>query len=59
MCIRDSVCTGLTDDLTQTPDDYRGTLLMAKTLGLPMLCANPDIVVHWGDKLLYLSLIHI
>jgi HAD superfamily hydrolase (TIGR01459 family) len=47
------VCTGLTDDLTQTPDDYRGTLLMAKTLGLPMLCANPDIVVHWGDKLLY------
>lgn len=47
------VCTGLTDDLTQTPDDYRGILLMAKTLGLPMLCANPDIVVHWGDKLLY------
>ncbi|OZA03082.1 MAG: HAD family hydrolase [Rhodobacterales bacterium 17-64-5] len=47
------VVTGLADDLTETPDDYRATLLLAKTLGLPMLCANPDIIVHWGDKLLY------
>lgn len=47
------ICTGLADDLNETPDDYRATLLMAKNLGLPMLCANPDIVVHWGDKLLY------
>lgn len=47
------VCTGLADDLTETPADYRARLLMAKTMGLPMLCANPDLVVHWGDKLLY------
>lgn len=47
------VCTGLADDLTETPEDYRATLLMAKTLGLPMLCANPDIVVDMGDKRLY------
>jgi HAD superfamily hydrolase (TIGR01459 family) len=47
------VCTGLADDLTETPDDYRAALLMAKTLGLPMLCANPDIVVDMGDKRLY------
>ncbi|WP_426032811.1 TIGR01459 family HAD-type hydrolase [Cypionkella sp. TWP1-2-1b2] len=47
------VVTGLVDDLTETPDDYRATLLLAKNLGLPMLCANPDIIVHWGDKLLY------
>ena len=65
------VCTGLADDLTETPDDYRAALLMGKTLGLPMLCANPDIVVDMGDKRLYcagalaqayeemLSLIHI
>lgn len=46
-------CTGLRDDLTETPADYRAELLMGKTLGLPMLCANPDIVVHYGDKLLY------
>ena len=47
------VCTGLFDDLTETPDDYRATLLLAKTTGLPMLCANPDIVVDLGDKRLY------
>ncbi len=47
------VVTGLVDDLTETPDDYRAMLLLAKNLGLPMLCANPDIIVHWGDKLLY------
>ncbi|MDZ4309688.1 MAG: TIGR01459 family HAD-type hydrolase [Cypionkella sp.] len=47
------VVTGLVDDLTETPEDYRATLLLAKNLGLPMLCANPDIIVHWGDKLLY------
>ena len=47
------VVTGLADDLTETPEDYRATLLLAKNLGLPMLCANPDIIVHWGDKLLY------
>lgn len=47
------VCTGLRDDLTETPEDYRAALLMGKTLGLPMLCANPDIVVDMGDKRLY------
>lgn len=47
------VCTGLADDLTETPDDYRATLLMGKTLGLPMLCANPDIVVDMGHMRLY------
>lgn len=47
------VCTGLADDLTETPDDYRAALLLGKTLGLPMLCANPDIVVDLGDRRLY------
>ncbi len=47
------VCTGLADDLTETPDDYRAALLLGKTLGLPMLCANPDIVVDMGAKRLY------
>ncbi len=47
------VCTGLADDQTETPDDYRAALLLGKTLGLPMLCANPDIVVDMGDKRLY------
>lgn len=47
------VCTGLADDTVETPEDYRATLLMGKTLGLPMLCANPDITVHVAGKLLY------
>jgi HAD superfamily hydrolase (TIGR01459 family) len=47
------VVTGLIDDLAETPDDYRATLLYAKTKGLPLLCANPDIIVDFGDKRLY------
>ena len=47
------VCTGLADDLTETPDDYRAALLFGKTMDLPMLCANPDIVVDYGDKRIY------
>lgn len=47
------VCTGLRNDLVETPDDYRDELLLAKTRDLPMLCANPDMVVHYGDQLLY------
>ena len=47
------VCTGLVDDLTETPDDYHVSLLLAKNLELPMLCANPDIIVDMGDRRLY------
>ena len=47
------VVTGLRDDLTETPDDYRATLLMMKTQGLPMLCANPDLIVDLGERRLY------
>lgn len=47
------ICTGLANDATESPDDYRAVLLQAKTLDLPMLCANPDVTVHVGDKLLY------
>lgn len=47
------VATGLFDDLTETPDDYRMMLTEAAGMGLPMLCANPDIVVDYGDQRLY------
>ncbi|WP_283176974.1 TIGR01459 family HAD-type hydrolase [Gemmobacter sp. 24YEA27] len=47
------VCTGLRDDLTETPANYRAELLLAKTNGLKMLCANPDIIVDWGDRRIY------
>jgi HAD superfamily hydrolase (TIGR01459 family) len=47
------VCTGLADDLTETPEDYRLPLMQAHARGLPLLCANPDIVVHFGDRTLW------
>jgi HAD superfamily hydrolase (TIGR01459 family) len=47
------VCTGLFDDLTEVPEDYRGRLMLAAQNRLPMLCANPDIVVDWGDRRLW------
>lgn len=47
------VCTGLVDDETETPEDYRGIFLSAKARGLKLLCANPDIVVDRGDKRLW------
>lgn len=47
------VCTGLRVDLTETPEDYRAELARGVALGLPMLCANPDIVVDWGGKRLF------
>ena len=47
------ICTGLTDDQTETPAGYRSQLLRSKTKGLTMLCANPDIIVDMGDKRLY------
>jgi HAD superfamily hydrolase (TIGR01459 family) len=43
------VCTGLFDDTRETPDDYIELLNYAQARGLPMLCANPDIVVERGD----------
>lgn len=41
------VCTGPFDSLAD-PDVMRGDFLLAKTNGLKLLCANPDIVVDRG-----------
>lgn len=46
-------CTGLFDDETETPDDYRDALEVAARRGLEMICANPDRVVQRGDQLVY------
>jgi HAD superfamily hydrolase (TIGR01459 family) len=45
--------TGPDDDEIETPDDYRAAFEAAVARGLPMICANPDIVVQRGDKLIY------
>lgn len=47
------LCTGLFDDERETPDDYDETLKTAHEAGLRMICANPDIQVHRGSKLIW------
>ncbi|UFZ03543.1 TIGR01459 family HAD-type hydrolase [Bradyrhizobium ontarionense] len=47
------ICTGLYDDETETAEDYRPMLLRARERKLPLICANPDIVVERGDRLIY------
>lgn len=44
------VATDLFDNLHEQPDEYYGRLLMAREANLPMLCANPDLMVDYGDK---------
>jgi HAD superfamily hydrolase (TIGR01459 family) len=46
-------CTGPNDDETETPEDYRDVLTLAASRGLAMICANPDLVVQRGDRLIY------
>jgi HAD superfamily hydrolase (TIGR01459 family) len=47
------VCTGLFDDSKETPDDYVSLLRDMKRRNLVMICANPDKMVRFDDRLLY------
>ena len=47
------VCTGLTDDETETPESYRALLEKLRRRNLFMVCGNPDLVVERGDRLVY------
>jgi HAD superfamily hydrolase (TIGR01459 family) len=47
------VCTGLFDDETESAENYRTMLLQARERRLTLVCANPDIVVERGDRLIY------
>ncbi len=46
-------CTGPNDDDVETPEDYRDILTRAAARDMLMICANPDIVVQRGDRLIY------
>ena len=46
-------CTGLFEDDHETPEDYRELLEQALGRELPLVCANPDIQVRRGDKVIY------
>ena len=47
------ICTGPFDDETESAEDYRGMMLQARDRQLALVCANPDIVVERGDRLIY------
>lgn len=47
------VCSGLRDELAEEPEDYRALLAPAAARGLPMICANPDVVVRLGGRLIW------
>lgn len=46
------ICTGPWDDETETADDYRDLFPGLVERNLPMICANPDLVVERGPKLI-------
>jgi HAD superfamily hydrolase (TIGR01459 family) len=48
-----AVCTGLADDTVETPQDYRELIGRLRERALPMICANPDLVVERGQTLVY------
>lgn len=47
------VCTGLFDDDTESPEDYAEMLRRMRARDLPFVCANPDIVVEKGERLIW------
>lgn len=42
------VCTGLEDDRTETVADYRSLIEEGVARALPLVCANPDLIVDVG-----------
>ena len=47
------VCTGLVDDVIETVGDYEAALRHIAANRIPFICANPDLIVHRGDQLVY------
>jgi HAD superfamily hydrolase (TIGR01459 family) len=47
------VCTGLFDDEKETPEHYALLLADLRARDLPMICANPDLHVERGSRIVY------
>ena len=47
------VCTGLLDDETETAESYRPLLEKLLAKRIPMICANPDLTVERGNRVVY------
>ena len=48
-----ALCTGLRNDETEMPDDYEPELRAIACRDMTMICANPDIVIHRGESLVF------
>ena len=46
------VCAGLRDDEAESVEDYRAELSALAARKLPFICANPDLVVERGHRLI-------
>ena len=46
------MCSGLFDDRTEQPEEYRDRLREWAARGLPFVCANPDLIVRHGERIL-------
>lgn len=47
------VCSGLYDDEHETPETYIEILALLKRRGVDMICANPDLTVERGGRIIY------
>jgi len=47
------ICSGYYNDDVETPDDYADMLATLRKNDALMICANPDIFVERGDRLVY------
>jgi HAD superfamily hydrolase (TIGR01459 family) len=46
------VCTGMFDDNVEKPEDYSDMLAEFKARNLPFVCANPDLIVERGERMI-------
>lgn len=46
------LCSGFVDEERETAEDYRALFTVAVARNLPLICANPDLIVHLGDDIL-------
>ncbi len=46
------VCTGFFDDEKDTPEDYTDMLKAFQARDVPLICANPDLIVERGHKMI-------
>lgn len=46
------LCTGLYDDKSEQPEDYDDMLAELLARDLTLICANPDVVVQFGARLI-------